>query len=138
MFGIIYKAVHRETGKTYVGQTRQTTDERMARHLHMGKYKYRNSYFDAALYKHGLGAFEISEIDTASNQSELDCKESAWIIKLHSLTPDGKKQSAQTLRKKSKSLRKYWKEKKVQQAIEAPLRQAWASKTLDKIFGKAA
>jgi group I intron endonuclease len=81
--GIIYLAVHIESGKKYVGQTAGSLDKRIRAHM------YGNCYFSNALRRYGREAFTISVIDTATTRSELDVKEKAWIKEHDCIAPSG-------------------------------------------------
>lgn len=75
---IIYKATNKENGKIYIGQTVQTLKERN-RHRTYGK-----TMFDNAYRKYGEDGFIWEIIDTATNISCLNRKESYWIETLKS------------------------------------------------------
>ena len=83
---IVYAATHRESGKTYVGITRQSLQVRIKRHLHPSLCRYA---FQRALRKYGVDAFYIRIIDTASSFDELCTKEREWIASLNTVAPNG-------------------------------------------------
>ncbi|GLC63093.1 hypothetical protein PLESTB_001979900 [Pleodorina starrii] len=79
---IIYRATNRITGKIYIGKT--------VRHLYHAKARHRqramrrdlygsDSYFYAAIRKHGWSAFDWTIIDQGENDTELQALERAWI-----------------------------------------------------------
>lgn len=71
---IVYKAENRINGMVYVGQTVQSLETRISRHL-----SYGDSFFPRALRHYGRSAFEFSIIDRAKTKDELDAKECYWI-----------------------------------------------------------
>lgn len=83
---IIYLIKNKINGKQYVGQTVRTLQERWGDHLceNSGCTALKN-----AIKKYGKNNFELSILDYASSQSELDDKEQFWINKLNTLSPNG-------------------------------------------------
>lgn len=81
---IIYKATNRTNGKVYIGQTVRSLQERMAEHV-----RHNGTAFDKALSKYGLEAFDIEQIDSASNMEELNAKEIEWIDFYDCMVPNG-------------------------------------------------
>lgn len=88
---MIYFVQHRESGKTYVGQTTRSFDERWHEHVYRAlkqrpKRGRPNDYFHTAMHKHGVAAFDgfvIENID--GTQRELDEAETWWIAYLRML-----------------------------------------------------
>lgn len=89
---IIYLATNRLNGKKYVGQTRFTLSKRWGRHLTRARCKsgaQRTEPFVLALRKYGREAFDIIEIDTATNLVELGVKEWFYASMLGTYVPNG-------------------------------------------------
>jgi group I intron endonuclease len=80
---IIYKAVHKATGRIYIGQTTKTLEERISKHL------TQDSLFPRALRKYGRDAFDISVIDRSESRDELNRKEIYWIAHCGCMHPNG-------------------------------------------------
>lgn len=77
---IIYKVTNTINGKSYIGCTRFTLDERRAKHLidyKLERFKHRSFY--AALNECGVEAFTWEVIDMASNKDEAIEREKYWI-----------------------------------------------------------
>jgi hypothetical protein len=84
MYGIIYLAIHTETGRKYVGQTIKPLRIRMREHM-----TAKSSRFGNVLRKYGREAFSISVIDSASSKDELNTKEKQWIATHGCIAPAG-------------------------------------------------
>lgn len=70
---IIYKITNKLNGKTYIGQTRKTVAERIKGHI------YDKSRVGKEIIEFGQENFDISVIDSADTQQELDELERFWI-----------------------------------------------------------
>lgn len=70
---IIYKVTNKLNGKSYIGQTKCTVAERIKRHI------YGRSKIGRAIIEDGEENFDISVIDNADTQKELDELERYWI-----------------------------------------------------------
>ena len=70
---IIYKITNKLDGKTYIGQTKKTVAQRLKAHI------YQRSKIGKEIIKLGLNSFDISVIDSAQNQEDLDALEVFWI-----------------------------------------------------------
>lgn len=81
---IIYKIQNKKDGKTYIGQTIRTVEDRVKRHLKRGK-----NHIAHALRKYGIESFDISVIDMASSLEELKEKEKYWIKHFNCKCPHG-------------------------------------------------
>lgn len=81
---IVYRVVHIETGKSYIGVTTRGLCERKAEHL---KDMERNSPypFHQAIATYGPDAFKFEQIDTANSTDELAKKEKQYISKYDSM-----------------------------------------------------
>ena len=80
---IIYKATHIESGKCYVGATKNSLEMRKAEHI----LKAKNStggYFQETIATQGPDAFTWTQIDTANSIDELAQKEKAYILEYDS------------------------------------------------------
>lgn len=82
--GVIYKAVNKKTGDTYIGATTKNIKDRIADHLDKSS-RNEEVYFHIAISTYGVEAFEWEQIDTANNLNELAIKEKEYIIKYNSL-----------------------------------------------------
>ena len=103
---IVYRIVHKESQKTYVGQTIRTLSVRLKQHLNRKECVA----ISGAIKKYGIESFMAEQIDSADSIQELNKKETYWIEKLNTLSPngynlttggDGKKFSEETKRKMS-------------------------------------
>lgn len=81
-YGIIYKITNKINGKTYIGQTIFSFDERYCGNI----YKYtHNDYLKRAIKKYGIENFEVDkEFYIAYSKEELDKKEQEFIKKFKS------------------------------------------------------
>lgn len=77
MYGIVYLAKNKITGKCYVGVTTKTLEDRIFAHINKANFK--KSYFQQSLKKYGKSNFEFSIIDNAASEIELFEKEKNWI-----------------------------------------------------------
>ena len=73
----VYKITNKINNKIYIGQTIKPIQTRFREHI--AKAKVKNTKFYRALNKYGEENFEISLIDTANSQEELDEKEFYWM-----------------------------------------------------------
>lgn len=85
---IVYKIVNKITNKLYVGQTRQDIKIRWKQHIYDAKIGTSHPLY-RAIEKYGIESFDISEIDRANSQSELNYKEWFWVFTLNSMSPNG-------------------------------------------------
>lgn len=81
---IIYKITNLLNGKTYVGQTKRTLEERMSEHKRKGILPV-----DYAIKKYGIENFSTEVIDCAKTQEELDEKEIKWVAFYNCVKPNG-------------------------------------------------
>jgi group I intron endonuclease len=86
---IVYKIVDKTNGKTYVGQTTTSIEDRWSGHKCKLLKKGHKTPLYAAMLSHGLDNFSIQQIDTASSLIELNQKEQQWIATLGSVYPEG-------------------------------------------------
>ena len=98
VYGLIYLVTHVESGKKYVGQTKQRLNRRWRNHYESAEkdpeiYEYaakdQKRPLIAAIRKYGREAFTCESIDTADTIYELNEKEREWIQKLNTQVPNG-------------------------------------------------
>lgn len=80
--------MHKETGKTYVGQTVRKVSYRIADHVRQAK-NGRRSAISCAIAKYGLEAFEVTQVEQLSSPAALNQAECDWIDRLNCLAPNG-------------------------------------------------
>lgn len=85
-YGIVYRALCVPTGKSYVGQTVRTLEQRWRAHK---ESKSPCIALRSAIKKYGADAFVLSVLDTASDQADLNTKEEHWIKVLGTVSPGG-------------------------------------------------
>jgi group I intron endonuclease len=81
---LIYKIQNKINGKIYIGQTSQSLNRRISRHIHDNK-----TPIQKAITKYGIGSFDISIIDYADSTDVLNEKESYWISFFNCKPPFG-------------------------------------------------
>jgi group I intron endonuclease len=85
---LIYKITNKITGKTYVGQTSKTIQERFRAHLKKARKKVNRRLYDS-MNHHGYDNFIIEEIEKVSDSIMADDREKFWIKELDSIMPNG-------------------------------------------------
>lgn len=75
----IYKITNIQNNKVYIGQTIRPIKDRFHRHINDAMNNILDTHFARAIRKYGPESFAIEEIDSASNQEELNQKEQYWI-----------------------------------------------------------
>ena len=78
----IYKITNIENKKVYIGKTIATSAERWQQHLYEAYNENCRSYnhvLHRAIRKYGADKFIVEDIDSASNEAELNEKEKFWI-----------------------------------------------------------
>jgi group I intron endonuclease len=83
---IIYKATNLVNGKSYIGQTCRTLEERIYEHW-VGNPG--NGYFQNALKKNGIEGFKYSILDNSEDRGQLNLKEEFWINFFNTPAPNG-------------------------------------------------
>ena len=87
-YGIVYLATNRVTGKSYVGQTMFSLEDRKAGHEHQSKMGG-GWIFHKSIRKHGPESFSWKVLCEADNKFELDNAESIFINAFNALSPNG-------------------------------------------------
>ena len=77
---IVYKVTHKESGKTYIGATSKSIDDRKKDHEQKASQEV-GSKFQEAIGTYSPEAFTWEQIDTANNPNELAEKEKYYILK---------------------------------------------------------
>ena len=85
-YGIVYRALCVPSGKSYVGQTVRTLEQRWRAHKESQSACHA---LKSAIRKYGAKAFVLSILDTANDQSDLNAKEEHWIATLGTVSPGG-------------------------------------------------
>jgi group I intron endonuclease len=86
----IYCHTNTVNGKKYVGQTRQSMEQRWTKHVIKALNNTSSSRaFAAAIRKHGPSVFSHEVLDIVATQDGADRAERAWIAHLACMTPDG-------------------------------------------------
>ena len=80
---IIYKVTHKESGKTYVGITRDSLHQRKLDHQERAS-RGEQGQFQEAIGTYGPEAFSWTQVDTASTTDELAQKEKEYVIQYDS------------------------------------------------------
>ena len=77
----IYKITNKINGKVYIGQTIRPVEYRFNRHMNDALHNILDTHFARAIRKYGVGPdiWELSIIDNAQTQEELNQKEQYWI-----------------------------------------------------------
>ncbi len=85
MYGIIYRAFL-EDGRSYVGQTINTFEDRKNKHKLLAENSRNDCrHFYRAMRKYGFDSFMWEILDSAESKEELDLKEIQYIEKLNSI-----------------------------------------------------
>jgi group I intron endonuclease len=85
----IYKITNQINGKSYIGKTSKTLEQRWVWHKRDTKVKkYRNIYFYNALSKYGPENFTIKELDCTENEQQANWLESWYIAITWSYKPE--------------------------------------------------
>lgn len=76
---IVYKITNLQNGKSYIGQTINSLEERWRRHQNDALHNIIDTHFARAIRYYGPENFSTEIIDTAQTQEELTKKEYYWI-----------------------------------------------------------
>lgn len=85
---LIYRAINKINGKSYIGKTEKTLETRRSWHLASVKQKSKFA-FHRALAKHGVESFEWYVLDTADDLQDLKTKEQQYISLYESFGHNG-------------------------------------------------
>jgi group I intron endonuclease len=77
----IYKFTHKESGKSYIGQTVQDPNRRRLEHISDSKHSTKTYHFHNALRKYGIDAFTFEIIAEATTLVELNNLEELFVEK---------------------------------------------------------
>ncbi|TDE31989.1 endonuclease [Flavobacterium ranwuense] len=80
---IVYKVTNQETGKSYIGVTTRSIEERKADHIQKAN-KGTRGHFQEAIATYGADAFKWEQIDSANSTNELAEKERQYILQYNS------------------------------------------------------
>jgi len=80
---IVYKVTNQETGKSYIGATTRSIEERKADHIQKAS-KGATGNFQQAISTYGPESFNWEQIDSANNSNELAEKEKKYILQYNS------------------------------------------------------
>lgn len=78
---LIYRAINKINGKSYVGQTIGTLEQRKAKHLSNARCRSRNVLFENMLVKYGQNGFDWEICCICNSKQEMDEKEKFYIQK---------------------------------------------------------
>lgn len=84
--GIIYKITNKINGKCYIGQTSRSLNKRQNEHCNL---KGSSKVLSTAINKYSANNFEITVLETVTDNSKLDDLEKEYIIKYNSISPNG-------------------------------------------------
>lgn len=90
-FGHIYKLTCQITGKSYVGQTRESIQKRWRGHVKSARVPsatHRSTYLMNAVRRHGEEQFIVECLETCPVE-QLNAREQHWIATLGTLAPGG-------------------------------------------------
>lgn len=76
---VIYKITNMVNGKSYIGQTINTVEERWKRHQQDALTGRLNTHFARAIRKYSPKNFQVSIIEQVNSQEELTKREQYWI-----------------------------------------------------------
>jgi len=81
----IYKWTHKETGKSYIGQSIQDPNQRRLEHIAHSRHSDRTYHFHNAIRKYGVEAFDWEVIDYANTIEQLNYLEVFYMNKYDSI-----------------------------------------------------
>lgn len=118
---LIYAVVHRDSGKTYVGKTIKTLEQRKRGHLRSARWKS-DTHFHRALRRYETSAFEWFVVeDDVQDLDEAECFYISYLLSLgatlYNMTPggDGVQEQGETYHN---AMRSYWTEEKREQQAQ--------------------
>jgi predicted GIY-YIG superfamily endonuclease len=77
-------------GKVYIGQTKNTLNQRVAGHKYSAANQKSQSYFHKAIRQYGFESFQWESICECTSKEELDIKEIEYISLFESHASSGK------------------------------------------------
>lgn len=86
LYGVIYKATNKISGKSYIGQTIQSLSKRKSNHVMDAELYRDNMYFHKAIRKYGRNNFEWEILFECYTIDELNKKEIHFIEKYKTFT----------------------------------------------------
>lgn len=89
---IIYRALNKRTGKSYVGQTVRTLEERKKEHLRSAQRLSLQKYptaFHYSIHETGSGEFEWEVLETCESLEQLNEREKYYIKLINCMVPYG-------------------------------------------------
>jgi group I intron endonuclease len=86
--GIIYSLKNKLNGKCYVGQTTQSVEQRLSKHMSAARCDS-TQLIHKAMRKYGIKSFHIEILGSYQNQKELNVAETKFIEELNSMVPNG-------------------------------------------------
>ena len=81
----VYKWTHKETGKSYIGQSIQDPNRRRLEHISHSKHSEKTYHFHNAIRKYGVEAFDWQVLEYASTIDKLNQLEEFYINKYNSI-----------------------------------------------------
>jgi group I intron endonuclease len=81
----IYRWTHKETGKTYIGQSIQDPNQRRLEHIAHSRHSEKTYHFHNAIRKYGEESFEWEVLQYASSIDELNYLEVFYMNKYDSI-----------------------------------------------------
>ena len=85
VYGVIYKATNKVTGKSYIGRTTMSLNRRIRMHINNSLNIGNNTYFHNAIRKHGQDNFKWKIIAKCFSKEELNNVEIEMIEKYNTL-----------------------------------------------------
>ena len=89
VFGRIYCATSKTSGKKYVGQSIHTIEERFRGHVHSAMRQVSEFPFHRAVRLYGPDDFEVTLLEECDSIDSLNFAETKWIAELGTLAPHG-------------------------------------------------
>jgi len=81
----IYKITNKLNGKSYIGQTKRSIEQRWRRHINDAINNTLDTHFARAIRKYGEKSFSVEEICSTESQDELNQLENYYIHKYNCL-----------------------------------------------------
>lgn len=81
----IYKFTHKDSGRSYIGQTIQKPNQRRLEHICDSKYTNRTYHFHNALRLYGIDAFTFEVLAEANSLEELNLLEEKYVAEFDSI-----------------------------------------------------